>query len=112
MIAQLAAALLLQAQSAPSQDPTTAQEPMRQAIESMAEIFTTLGSCERHYTPEQIAGVRRAFTPVPGATQNGAQIVMQRAYETGKADTTRSAAFCREVIRTLAASRSRPVRTD
>lgn len=108
MLAELAASLFLfqTAQASPPAD-ATAEERGTQVVEQMAEIFTILGSCERHFTPEQAAGVRRGFEPEGGVAPNAAQTYLQRAYEAGKVDTSRSAAFCQEVMRTLAASRTR-----
>jgi hypothetical protein len=108
MILELAASLMLQ--TAPQAAPPTRQEDVQaegqRAIEGMVEIFTVLGACERHFSPAQIEGVQRGLKPEPGREPNPVQVYMQAAYDKGKTDTSRSAAFCQEVMRVLAESRA------
>lgn len=107
MIIELAASLMLQ--TAPQSPPPPRQEDTQaqgqRAIEGMVEIFTVLGSCERHFTPAQIEGVQRGMKPEAGQEPNALQVYLQAAYDAGKADTSRSAAFCQEAMRVLAESR-------
>ncbi|KQW82263.1 hypothetical protein [Brevundimonas sp. Root1279] len=101
----LALALAIQA-ATPAAPPrlTPEQEQARgqAAIEGMAQVYTVLGSCERHFTPEQVRAVRAPLEPEPGAAQSPLQSLIDQAYQRGKADTTKSAPFCQEVMRMLA----------
>lgn len=106
MIATFALALVLQAAPAPPPAISQDQANGQAAIEGMVQIFTTLGSCERHFTPDQIRGIRRALEPQAGATQTPLQAYIDNAYQRGKADTSRSARFCQEVLKMLAEAQS------
>ena len=106
IIATLALAIMAQAASVPATTPEQDQANGQAAVAGMMEIFTVLGSCERHFTPEQVAGVRRGLEPEPGQTQTPLQSLIEGAYQTGKADTSKSAAFCQEVMRMLAEAKA------
>ena len=88
----------------PSQDAEQAQ--MQAALDGITQIYTTLGSCERHFTPEQVRGVRRAFEPEPGQAPSSLQTYLAEAYEGGKADTSLSAPVCQEMMRALAEAKA------
>ena len=110
MIALLfAAAIASQAvpQSTTSAEADPAQANAQAALDGMAKIFTTLGSCERHFTQEQVQGVRRGFEPAPGQSPSPLQLYIASAYERGKADTSLSAPACQEVMRALAQAKGR-----
>lgn len=101
----LALALTVQAAPpAPPSRPTPEQEQAngQAAIEGMVQVYTVLGACERHFTPEQVRGVRAPLEAEPGAAQTPLQTLIDQAYQRGKADTSKSAPFCQEVMRMLA----------
>ncbi len=103
MIMVLVAALAIQAQSPaanPSQ-PNQAQAEGQAAIESMTMIFRVMGSCERHFTPEQVQGVRRGIEPQAGQAPTPLQAHLDRAYQAGKADESWTAPMCQEAMRSL-----------
>ena len=103
IVAALVVSLLGQTASPPALTEAEQQAAGRQAIESMVQIFTLLGSCERHFTPQQVAGVRRPLELDPGArTLTPLQQMLDDAYQTGKADTSNSAAFCQRAMQLLA----------
>lgn len=111
MLHLLAAALLAMQtpQSAPPRTPEQQQADGQAALQGMVEIFTVMGSCERHFTPQQVQGVRQALEPERGQPRSPLQNYLEQAYQTGKADQSRSAAFCQEAMRVLAESRARSV---
>ena len=92
-------ALSLQATQAEAQ-ANNAQ--MSDAVEGMTKIFTELGACERHYTPQQVQGIRAALEPEAGQAPNALQQHLERAYQQGKLDTSKSAAYCRAVYNAVA----------
>ena len=106
MIAPLFAMVLAIQTAAPATPPRPAT-PQEQAngeaaIEGMVQIYTILGSCERPFTPEQVGAVRAPLDPEPGAQPSPLQTLIDQAYQRGKADTSKSAAFCQRVMQTLA----------
>jgi len=105
-------AVLLAIQAVPSQASPPAADEAQQAagqaaLDGMVRIFTAMGSCERHFTPEQVRGVKRAFTPEPGQQPSALEAYIAAAYERGKADTALSAPACQEIMRVLAQSKAR-----
>jgi len=101
----IAAILATQAPAGPSPDDAQAQG--QAALEGMTKIFTTLGSCERHFTLEQVKGVKRGFEPAAGQAPTPLQAHIAGAYERGKADTSLSAPVCQEMMRLLAEQKKR-----
>lgn len=98
-------ALTLMAQTAAPPALTEAEQQAAglRAVESMVQIFTLLGSCERHFTAEQVAGVRRPLERDPGSQMlTPLQQMLEDAYQSGKTDTSRSAEFCQQAMRSLA----------
>lgn len=106
LIAVIAAAVLGQSQTPPALTAAEQQAAGQQAVASMVQIFTVLGSCERHFTPEQIAGVRRPLELERGASPTSLQQILEDGYQRGRADTTNSAAFCRRAMELLAEAKS------
>ena len=103
LVAALVASLLGQTAPAPTLTEAEQEAAGRQVVEGMVHIFTVMGSCERHFTPEQIAGVRRPLQMDAGARElTPLQQLLSDAYDTGKADTSKSAAFCQQAMRMLA----------
>lgn len=105
----LAAILATQAPAGPSPgaDDAQGQAQGRAALEGMTKIFTTLGSCERHFTPAQVQGVKRGFQPAAGKAPTPLQAYIAAAYERGKADASLSAPACQEIMRVLAEQKKR-----
>ena len=101
----LALTLATQASVQAPSSPDAEQAQGQAALAGMTRIFTTLGSCERHFTPEQVRGVRRAFEPEPGQAPSPLQTHLAEVYERGKADTSLSEPACQEVMRALAESK-------
>jgi hypothetical protein len=104
---------VLTPQSPPSQSPPAASAEETQAagqaaVQGMAEIFTVMGSCERHFTAEQVRGVRRAIEPEAGQSQTPLQAYLDSAYQSGKANRAWTAPMCQEAMRMLAQGQARP----
>lgn len=113
MIALLiATTLAFQTPPSAQPSPDTTQAQGQAAVDGMVRIFTTLGSCERHFTPEQVQGIRRGFEPEPGQTPSAFQAHLAGAYERGKTDTSLSAPACREIMRALAESKNSTPRAE
>ncbi|WGM31083.1 hypothetical protein [Brevundimonas sp. NIBR11] len=107
IIAALAVALM--AQTAPAAEPSEAEQQAaaQQVLDGMRQIYTVLGSCERHFTPEQVAGIRRTLEPDAGAVgRTPLQQLLDDAYQTGKADTSKSAPFCQRAMQMIAESQA------
>ena len=102
---------VLTPQSPPSQSPPAASAEETQAagqaaVQGMAEIFTVMG--ERHFTAEQVRGVRRAIEPEAGQSQTPLQAYLDTAYQSGKANRVWTAPMCQEAMRMLAQGQARP----
>jgi hypothetical protein len=115
LVASLAAVTLQTPapQTAPPQTPPStaaaqAQADGQAALQGMAHIYTVLGSCERHFTREQIRGVRQVLEPERGQVRTPLQTYLDDAYQSGKSDQTWTAPMCQDAMRMLADSRTRP----
>lgn len=95
--------------SAPPPAPPSAEQAQadgQAAVQAMAEIFKVMGSCERHFAPEQIRGVRRAIDPEPGRPQTSLQAYLDQAYQTGKADRSWTAPMCQQAMQSLSEAKA------
>ncbi|WP_150126083.1 hypothetical protein [Brevundimonas sp. LM2] len=68
--------------------------------------MTTVGPCERHLSLAQIRGVRQTFEPEPCQTPDALLAYLKAAYQRGRADQSRSANFCQELMRAFSESKA------